>query len=59
MRDYDSSFFAGEASDLESNTSPIEGAAVVVVGGRKNAVVERVLGDEYYRFEYIRLWWPM
>ncbi len=59
LRDYNTAFFAGEASNLENNPSVLDGAQVVVVGSRKNAVVERVLGDNFYRFDYIRLWWPM
>lgn len=59
LRDFETSFFAGEADGLERDPGPIEGARVVVVGNRKNDVVERVLGDNYYRFDYKRLWWPM
>jgi uncharacterized protein (TIGR03663 family) len=59
MRHYKSTFFAGEAADLEANPGVLEGARVVVVGNRKNDTVERILGDDYYRFDYKRLWWPM
>lgn len=59
LRDYNTAFFAGDATALENNPGALDGAKVVVVGSRKNAVVERVLGDEFYRFDYIRLWWPM
>ncbi|MBZ0309383.1 MAG: TIGR03663 family protein [Anaerolineae bacterium] len=59
LRDYNTSFFAGDATSLENNPGVLEGAKVVVVGSRKNTVVERILGDEYYRYDFIRLWWPM
>jgi predicted membrane-bound mannosyltransferase/DNA-binding beta-propeller fold protein YncE len=59
LRHFQTSFFAGEAEGLERDPGPIEGVRVVVVGNRKNDVVERVLGDNYYRFDYKRLWWPM
>ncbi len=36
------------------------GDAPVVVAGPDNwAKVEPILGDRYYTFEYIRMWWPM
>lgn len=59
LRDYNTSFFAGDAASLESNPGVLDGAKVVVVGNRKNTVAERILGENYYRFDYIRLWWPM
>lgn len=59
LRDYNTAFFAGEAEDFEQNTSALDGASVVIVGNKKNPIVERVLGDDYYPFDYIRLWWPM
>lgn len=59
MRHYNAAFFAGKAESLEQNPGVLDGARIVIVGSRKNAVVERILGDQYYRFDYIRLWWPM
>jgi uncharacterized protein (TIGR03663 family) len=37
----------------------LNGATVVVVGEENRASVEPLLGDSYYRFEYIRMWWPL
>jgi len=59
MRDYNGAFFAGDGESLENNPGILDDAKIVVVGSRKNSAVERILGDEYYAFEYIRLWWPM
>jgi uncharacterized protein (TIGR03663 family) len=43
-----------------SPSRPIMDQAVAVVVGEANrAAVEPLLEDRYYRFEYIRLWWPM
>lgn len=36
------------------------GEAPVILAGPDNWIkVEPLLGDRYYRFEYIRMWWPM
>lgn len=36
------------------------GEAPVILAGPENwPKVESLLGDRYYRFEYIRMWWPM
>jgi DNA-binding beta-propeller fold protein YncE len=37
----------------------LEDAVAVVVGDGNRALVEPLLEDRYYRFEYNRLWWPM
>lgn len=52
-------FMVGEATTVSSNPAQLDGAEVVIVGNKKNAEVERILGKDYYRFDYIRLWWPM
>lgn len=52
-------FIVGEATNVSSNPASLDNAEVVIVGNKKNAEVERILGDDYYRFDYIRLWWPM
>lgn len=52
-------FMVGEATNVSSNPGQLDGAEVVIVGNKKNAEVERILGKDYYRFDYIRLWWPM
>ncbi|MCI0713915.1 MAG: hypothetical protein L0154_27410, partial [Chloroflexi bacterium] len=58
LRDYDNLTYVTKES-VKSNPGQLEGAVVVIVGEQKNADVERVLGDDYYKFDYIRLWWPM
>ncbi|MBN1681732.1 MAG: TIGR03663 family protein [Anaerolineae bacterium] len=50
-------FMRGEAGSVDP--SSLDGAKVVVVGSKKAPDVRRILGDRYYEFEYIRLWWPM
>ncbi len=50
-------FMRGEAGSVDPST--LEGARVVVVGNKKAGDVRRILGDRYYEFSYIRLWWPM
>ena len=37
----------------------VDEAKVVVVGTNNRGKVEPLLQDRYYRFDYIRLWWPM
>jgi uncharacterized protein (TIGR03663 family) len=37
----------------------LNGAVVVVVGEENRSAVEPLLGDSYYRYEYIRMWWPL
>ncbi|MBI5929512.1 MAG: TIGR03663 family protein [Chloroflexi bacterium] len=60
LRDFHNyGFIVGEASNVSSNPSQLDGAKVVIVGNKKNAEVEKILGKDYYRFNYIRLWWPM
>ncbi len=59
MRDYNSAFFAGDPDDLEANPGVLDDVRVVVVGERKANAVDRILGDNYYRYDYVRLWWPM
>ncbi len=55
FRNFPNAVFLGE------NPSPrqMEDAAVVIVGDENRASVEGMLEDRYYRFDYIRLWWPM
>lgn len=50
-------YLRGEAGSVDPAT--LDGARVVVVGGKKAGDVRRILGDGYYEFNYIRLWWPM
>ncbi len=50
-------FLRGEAGSVDPGT--LEGARIVVVGSKKVGDVRTILGDRYYEFGYIRLWWPM
>ncbi|MBN1200710.1 MAG: TIGR03663 family protein [Anaerolineae bacterium] len=50
-------FIRGEAGSVIA--ADLDGAKVVVVGSKKAGDVRRILGDGYYEFGYIRLWWPM
>ena len=50
-------YLRGEAGSVDP--SVLEGARVVVVGTKKVGDVRSILGDRYYEFGYIRLWWPM
>lgn len=55
FRDYPNARYFGS-----SPSRPIIDQSVAVVVGEANrAAVEPLLEDRYYRFEYIRLWWPM
>lgn len=58
LRDYKNLTYVTTES-VRSNPGQLDGATVVIVGEDKNADVERILGDDYYKFDYIRLWWPM
>ena len=58
LRDYDNLTYVTKES-VKSNPGQLDGAVVVIVGEQKNADVERILGDDYYQFDFIRLWWPM
>lgn len=37
----------------------MEGAVVVIVGDENRSATEAALEDRYFRFDYLRLWWPM
>ncbi len=37
----------------------LDEAVAVAIGDAHRAQVEPLLGDRYYHFEYMRLWWPM
>lgn len=50
-------YLSGEAGSVDPST--LSDAAVIVVGGKKAGDVRRIVGDRYYEFSYIRLWWPM
>ncbi len=58
FRDYPNyGYIRGEAGSVDP--SSLDGARIVVVGSKKAGDVRRILGDRYYEFSYIRLWWPM
>lgn len=58
FRDYTNyGYLRGEAGSVDPAT--LDGARVVVVGGKKAGDVRRILGEAYYETSYIRLWWPM
>jgi hypothetical protein len=59
LRDQRTTFFAGDDATLRNNSTVLNGAKVIIVGSRKNNAVNELLGEQYYRFDYIRLWWPM
>ena len=58
LRDYDNLTYV-TTEGIRSNPAQLEGALVVISGEGKNADVERYLSDDYYKYDYIRLWWPM
>lgn len=60
LNDYtNTGYFVSESSDPVS-PGLLENATVVVVGSTRCSEVGDILGeDDYYRFDYIRLWWPM
>jgi DNA-binding beta-propeller fold protein YncE len=58
LRDYNNLTYI-TTEGIQNDPSPLEGKLVIIVGERKNDTVERYLGDDYFRFDYIRLWWPM
>lgn len=58
FRDYPNyGFLRGEAGSVDS--ASLDNARVVVVGQKKAGDVRTILGDRFYEFSYIRLWWPM
>ncbi len=60
LRDYDNKRYVwGTSDNVADQVGQIEGALVVIVGGNKRSEMDRILGSDYYRFDMIRLWWPM
>jgi predicted membrane-bound mannosyltransferase/DNA-binding beta-propeller fold protein YncE len=55
FRNYPNAIFYGS----QPSRGNIGEAPVVLAGPENWAKVEPILGDRYYRFEYIRMWWPM
>lgn len=54
MRNLKNQVYYGGQPTRESLDSPL-----VIAGDNNWTKVEPLLGDRYYRFEYIRMWWPM
>jgi len=44
---------------LENPTRSLEEAPMIIAGQDKYAKLEPIVRDNYYFYEYIRLWWPM
>jgi uncharacterized protein (TIGR03663 family) len=55
LRDYPQAVFYGD----QPTRSLISDAPVILAGPDNWGKVEPLIGDRYYKFEYIRMWWPM
>ncbi|MBN1119809.1 MAG: TIGR03663 family protein [Anaerolineae bacterium] len=55
LRDYYNAVFFGE----QPSRGTIGDAPVILAGSSNWSKVEALIGDRYYQFEYIRMWWPM
>lgn len=55
MRDYTGQVFYGAQPTREVFAD----TPLIIAGGKNWPKVEPLLGDRYYMFEYIRMWWPM
>ncbi|MCI0352842.1 MAG: hypothetical protein L0Z53_25760, partial [Acidobacteriales bacterium] len=55
FRDFTNARYFGSSPSAQQ----LSEAVAVVVGDGNRALVEPLLEDRYYRFEYNRLWWPM
>ncbi len=55
FRDYPNAVYYAEQP-----TRSLIGDSVVILAGPSNfSKVESLIGDRYYKFDYIRMWWPM
>lgn len=45
--------------DRNPSVQVLDDALAVVVGSESRGQVEPLLGDRYYQYEYVRMWWPM
>ncbi|HRQ33758.1 MAG TPA: hypothetical protein PLM89_11710, partial [Anaerolineales bacterium] len=43
---------------FDQPTRALREAAAVIVDAKNFGTIESALGNEYYRFDYIRMWWP-
>ncbi len=55
FREFNNATYAGESP----NAQMLDNAVVAVVGEANRSKFEPLLDDNYFRREYIRLWWPM
>ncbi len=55
FRDFKNAVFLGESPSPRQ----LDDVAVVIVGDENRTSVETMLEDRYFRFDYIRMWWPM
>ncbi len=55
FRNYPQARFIGDAA----GATDLDTFAAIVVSANHRATVEPQLGDRFYRFDFIRLWWPM
>ncbi len=45
--------------DRNPSVQVLDEAVAVVVGDETRGQVEPLLGDRYYHYDYVRMWWPM
>jgi len=55
LRNYPQAIFYGD----QPTRSQLSQAPVILAGPDNWGKVEPLIGDRYYKFEYIRMWWPM
>jgi DNA-binding beta-propeller fold protein YncE len=53
LRNFPNNRFFGETPSRDLREVP-----VIIVGDSNYGKIEPVVGDAYYKFEYIRIWWP-
>ncbi len=53
LRDYPNQYYFGASPTRELLNYP-----VILVGDNNWHLVDPLLGDQYFTFEYIRMWWP-
>ena len=53
LRDYRNQRFFGTAPTRDLREAP-----VILVGAKNYAKIEPIVGQAYYKFSYIRMWWP-
>jgi DNA-binding beta-propeller fold protein YncE len=55
FRDFQNAVFFGSSPTVQN----LDDTVAVVAGDANRSLVEPILEDRYYRFDHIRLWWPM